>query len=587
MKRLLFGLAFTGGLAASVGATKHLVSADVVRGEIARAVAAAVGGPVRIEGDVKVEVFPTVKVRFENARVIADGDQRPIAEAKELSVGLEVLSLFVGRLNASDITLRDPVLRFDRSFTLDGFAPSRTALKAMRPSRIVVENGRVELADRDTGRVETLDGVAGSFYWPRVTSASHLTATFRWRGEAAAVAYQGLGPHALADGEAGETTLSVTTAAGRVRFDGKGLLADRLQLDGALDVAAEDLGRVAAWLGFPVTSGPVFRDFALSGRMRSLGFAATVADAHMRLDGNAGEGVISVRLDAPRPQVRGTLAYDSLDLGPYSAAGWAREWRDLPLVGNALAQIDLDLRLSANHVRAATLTTERVAATLLAKAGRFDAEIGEASLFGGSAGLILRGEALPDGLRVNGRLTGRAMAIPAIIEATGMPAAEDGRLSFTLEGEAAGTTLGALADDLRGRFLAEARQVVVKSLETAASGMRYLPIGLQNAGRVPTFERCVAEIEIGQRLATVRRLDADGANLSARLAGEARLGSGALALRGRIAMADRYTEFRAGTQPQRVEIPVRIGGTLARPTAAIVTADTRVEGEPDRQLPAR
>jgi hypothetical protein len=67
-----------------------------------------------------------------------------------------------------------------------------------------------------------------------------------------------------------------------------------------------------------------------------------------------------------------------------------------------------------------------------------------------------------------------------------------------------------------------------------------------------------------------RRLDADGAGLSARLTGEASIATGLLSLTGQMILPEK-TEARALPQ-RRVDLPIRIGGTLSEPVAAVVAA---------------
>ncbi|MEJ1161817.1 AsmA family protein [Prosthecomicrobium sp. N25] len=577
MKRLLFGLAFAGGFAASLAATKHLVPADVVRSELARTLSGLAGTSVALSGDADVSVFPVLKVRFRDLAVDrADGGGR-LASMRELAARLDVLPLLIGRVSVSEIALTAPSLRLDRALSLDGLAPAKAGLAALEPLRLTVEDGTLEIADPETGRRESLEGVNASFMWPRLASGASLETTFRWRGEPVAVALQGIGPRALAEGTPGSATFTLTSAPLRVAFDGKGLLLDRLQLDGVLRVSAADLGRAAAWLGRPAGSPGAFRDFSLDGRMRSLGLAATVSDARFGLDGNSGDGVLSVRLDAPRPQLRGTLAFESFDVGPYMAAFAGGRWRGLGLDQERLSGVDLDLRLSTSLLRAGGQEADKVAATLLAKDGRFDAEVGEASAFGGSLRLVLRGEAKPEGLRVAGRLTGADLMAGRLAAALGLPAIEDGRLAVSTEGEALGATLGGLVDAFSGRFHAEARHVVLRSADAAAVGgarVQTIAFSTPRTGRPQVFDKAVADAIVLDRVAHVHRLEADSAALSARLTGEASLATGSLSLSGQMTMPEQAGDIRSG--PPRRAVPVRIGGTLAKP----VTVSTGSGAQP-------
>jgi AsmA protein len=571
MKRLLFGLAFAGGFAASLAATKHLVPAEIVRAELAKTLSGLAGLPVTLSGPAEISVFPSLKVRFQDLAVRVATDGESLAEVRELAVRLDVLPLLIGRVSVSEISLSGPSIRLARALTLDGLVPGKAVLAGLEPARMTVEGGRVLLRDPASGQEERIDDVVASLIWPRPASGMSLETTFRWRGEAVAVALQGASPRSLAEGQASAASFTLTSAPLRLAFEGKGLLLDRLQLDGAIRIAAPDGGRVAAWFGAPAVAMTVLKDITLDGRMRSLGLAATISDARLALDGNRGDGVLSVRLDAPRPQVRGTLAFDSFDMGGYVAALSGGAWRSTPLDARRLASFDLDLRLSAAALRAGSVEAERIAATLLAKDGRFDAEIGEATVFGGAARAVIRGEAKPEGVRVSGRVTGSDLLAARLSGALGIASVEDGRLAVQTEGEAKGDTVGRLVDSFTGRIHAEARQIVIRNAEAAApGGLPVQKIAFSSSGpqRGSTFERAVADAIIVERVAHVHRLEAHNAAMTARLTGEASLANGNLSLAGQVSVPDGAAEVR-GQGPRR-SVPVRIGGTVFRPVAAVV-----------------
>lgn len=569
MKRLLFGLAFAGGFALSLLATKHLVPTDVVRGELTRTLSAYLGTSVDLTASAEVSVFPTLKVRFRDARFTSD-DGTLSAEMAALVVRLDVLPLLIGEVSVSEIALRDPVLRLSGNLDVAGLVPSRKTLSELSPARIVVANGRIEIAAPDRDAVERLDAVTASFVWPREKSGASLDAAFRWRGEPVTLALHGLGPRALSAGESGSVALTLTSAPLRVAFDGKGMIADMLQLDGAIEASSPDLAKAWRLFGRDLGSTELLRGFSIAGRMRSLGFAATLSDAAVAVDGNKGEGVVSVRLDAVRPQVRGTLALDTLDVTRYLARLSATDWRTVPTDRPALGKADLDLRLSASQVKAGAARLERVAATLLVKDGRVDAELGEATLAGGSVRAILRGEPKDDGLRTTGRLIIANAAAGGLATVIGLTGVEDGRLSLTLEGESSASDLDGLLAGIAGRFTAEGRAVSLKGMNAVASGARYLPIAQKTpvASGAATFDKVAMDGNLSGRLMQIRRIEADGAALAARLSGEASLATGLLSLRGQLSIPE------AGTKEttRRVTLPIRIGGTIAEPVTAIDTA---------------
>jgi AsmA protein len=570
MKRLLFGLAFASGLAVAAMAMKNLISTDAVGDEIARAFAAASGIQVLVSGQAEVDAFPALRVRYRDARLTREADRVTLADMQELSVRLDILPLFLGRLAISEVTLVRPSLRLETSRGFKTLFPSKAILSRLDPGRIVIEGGTVALVDPKAGRLEMIEAVSGTFSWTRLTGGASLTSNFRWRGEPVSLNAQGIGPRALADGETGNVTLTMVSEPIRASFDGKGVLMDSIQLDGGLSIDVPDLGRLSTWLGPAFDGRGALKNLGLQGRMRSLGYSATISDARLRFDGNVGEGVISARLDAQRPQVRGTLAFERMDVSPYRRALSAMDWRAIPLTQRVLSSLDLDLRVSVARTDMATTPISKIAATLLLKDGRFDAELGEAALLGGTASLLLRGEAKPTGLRVAARIVGTALSVPALGALAGATEGSGGTVALKVDGEASGETLGTLIDSFSARASADARQVVLRSADAVTDGIRLVQAAVTTSigSRPPTFERVSATADMSASALRIKQLTADGVSMSAQLAGEASLLNGQLALSGQIFVPDRAAAVPTG--PNRyLAAPIKIGGTLAAPTAEV------------------
>jgi AsmA protein len=586
MKRLLVGLAFAGGVAVSVLAVKQLVSTEAVKAELAEQLASYAGIPVAVKGTAEIDVFPALRVRYRDVEIRArDGDRFAVAES--VSVRLDILPLLVGRLSVAEVALDRPVLTLPGRFDWRDLIPARGLLTRVDPSRFVVTDGRLIATDA-AGRTETLDNLSATLLWPRAGSGASLSSTFRWRGEPVALAAQGNGPRDFAAGKTGALAFSLTSGPLRVGFDGKGLIVDMLQLDGALSVTVPDAERLAGWLGAETATHGALKQLSLEGRMRSLGYAATISNATLGADGNLGEGVLSIRVDTPRPQLRGTLAFETIDLATWTAALVKLDWPAMPLRRAELAAADLDLRVSVNRANAGTLRLDGIAATLLAKDGRFDAELGEVRLLGGSGSLLLRGETGSDGLKTTARASVANLSAQGLAALIGTTAISDGILSFTAEGEATGASVAAAVAGLNARIAADARSVALaKADPVTTSGTRYVPIAFRATGatRSATFERASADITIVGPTAFVRRLDAEGALMNARLSGEASLKTGVLSLGGELTMPPRPAD--AARPPLKVAFPVKIGGTLAKPVADIRAEDIIAEPSDPSAYPRR
>jgi AsmA protein len=113
----------------------------------------------------------------------------------------------------------------------------------------------------------------------------------------------------------------------------------------------------------------------------------SLANVNVELDGNTAEGVLTLSSGDHR-MVQGTLAADTLDLTPYVTgmrllAANERKWDQLPIALDGLADLNLDLRLSAASIKIANAQLGRTAVAANMRDGKLDVTIGESQAFGG------------------------------------------------------------------------------------------------------------------------------------------------------------------------------------------------------------
>ena len=119
------------------------------------------------------------------------------------------------------------------------------------------------------------------------------------------------------------------------------------------------------------------RPFCAAGAERASPAAwSSLSGVNVELDGNAAEGAITLSTDDHRT-VQGTLAADALDLTPYVSgirllAANERNWDQLPIALDGLADFNLDLRLSAASVKIANAQLGRTAVAANMRNGKLD-----------------------------------------------------------------------------------------------------------------------------------------------------------------------------------------------------------------------
>src|SRR5262249_28338914 len=135
-------------------------------------------------------------------------------------------------------------------------------------------------------------------------------------------------------------------------FDGYISYRPTLKMEGTVAADAASLRDMLLWAGQQPPPGGGLARFALKAQANVAGETVGLSKAHLELDGNVGEGVLTF---AGRHALQGTLATDSLDLTPYIStvrllSGGEHGWDNKPIAFTGLDGMDVDLRLSAARV---------------------------------------------------------------------------------------------------------------------------------------------------------------------------------------------------------------------------------------------
>lgn len=250
-------------------------------------------------------------------------------------------------------------------------------------------------------------------------------------------------------------------------IDGRLELDRGASLTGATaDITIPNLRSVARWLGHAWPSGSGLKDFNARGVLDWTGPTLSVSRGRYRLDGNEATGTLSLSVASDRPMIAGTLAFGAFDMTPLiqrddlasdgarsggagakgaASGGPARSLlaavksaTDLrwPLIGI----VDVDMRLSAEQVKAGPYEAGRAAASLSMRDGQLLFNLAEVLL--------------PDGAHGRGEFN-----------ITGSPSLPN----FALRGRVEDVELGNVAGIVAGQTFVRGRGHVVFDLATSGS----------------------------------------------------------------------------------------------------------------------
>jgi AsmA protein len=398
IKRLALAVATLAAVASCILViVPFLVPDDTVREAVKAEIRSVTGLDPVLRGGVAVSLFPTGNVSFEDVSL---GDNRTGAAAltaERLVARLRFFPFLSGRIEIAEVSLVRPaiaiVLSSDRSSNWSGHI--ETLARNLNPgneragsfSEIRIEDGTIVLRDEARNVVETLSNVELALAWPSISKSFAATGQFSWKDEPVNISASFTDFVAALKGDKSGLKIRLAAMPFKLAFDGYLSHRPTLRMEGTLAADAASLRDALRWTGQPVPPAGGFGRFALKAQANVAGGNVGLSGVNVELDGNTGEGVLTITSDG-RINLQGTLAAEGLDLSPYVSTmrlltSGERGWDTRPIALEGLDRLDVDMRLSAARVAIAKARLGRTAVTINVRAGNLTVAVGESQAFGG------------------------------------------------------------------------------------------------------------------------------------------------------------------------------------------------------------
>ena len=396
-------------------------SEPALRNEIARQIRRSTGLTLDTRARFTFALLPQPQIKIEDP-IFTDASGGVSLGAEYMKGSLRLLPLLAGRLEMARIALGRPSLRLDldigpelkagalRRVTEERLASDKAAkLDATRLGVVSLANGSAHIVSKAQAIDLRVDDINMVIDWRHIGSPFSLTGKANIRGAPTEAALWVARPGAMLRGEHSPVTLRLKNAALSLSTTGSLALGSRPQFSGRIVAAADslrdalDFGRLSAPLPSP------FRNVSLSGDAAITRNSASLANLNLSADGNDYEGALAWRLEEGRPLISGTLAANLLTLAPFLAeapplSGADGQWSREPLDLSELAQIDVDLRISAARARLGRLHAEDAALSVMLKNGRLEIGLAELKAYKGALKGRLTAQAAPGGVECRATL---------------------------------------------------------------------------------------------------------------------------------------------------------------------------------------
>lgn len=348
-----------------------LISSTVVRESMERAVAEWTGHDVEIDGtpDIRFWPEPRITLREITIRKQAEDGERVLGRVARLSASFDLLQALVGQPEFKDFRLTDPEIyvlreadgRLDwandgllsravRDVQPDGSGQVLAADDDARMGDVRISNGLFEVSDIVSGRITRLQSINGTLDWPWLSRRLELKADANFNGKALTLDMSSTQPLLLLSGKSGNLSGTMTSVLFHGQFQGVANLAANAFLSGDAELTVPDLAAAMNWAGMNFTGVERLKSFSLKTRLVTNDSILRFDNLSLGLNDAKATGILDLMLLPDRPaRLTGTLAFDRMDLSAALAAIAPRALGDTSRTSGQLADLELDLRLSAQQ----------------------------------------------------------------------------------------------------------------------------------------------------------------------------------------------------------------------------------------------
>lgn len=431
MKKILIGiLIFIILIAAIAGVLLLMIPAESFKVEILRHIERVTGRQVRIDGPVKLSVFPTLALEAHEVGIgnPAWAGKTEMITAKRMDVGVRLMPLLSKRLEMTGFTLESPTVHLIKQGNRANWQFGDSAQAKPEPAKspeaegmeipqlilsaITVNDGRFSYTDMTTKKSYVLQNVDVTLDVSTLDDPVDLTASGEMDGKMLKLDAKLESPSAALAGTPSTTTLDAKIGDATWEWDGKLALLPRASGSGRGSFKVSDLKQ---WLPAETASSPVIpASLSFTGitniEQTSKVTTLTIKDGVVNADDLQAMLNLDVRLGGRVPAIQGSIAFDELNLDPYlpeskgnetaANGGDAKEpqaitWSSTPIDVSALKALQANLKITAKELQARKTTLQPFDATISLKDGLLKLLLAQTSFYGGS----LAGSATVDGRR--------------------------------------------------------------------------------------------------------------------------------------------------------------------------------------------
>ena len=404
LRNVLIAVGLLLALLGLVLALPYLVPVETYRGRIETAAATATGRPLKIEGPLRLTVFPHLGLKAQQVTLanVPGGRASVMLAVGDINLSLQLLPLFEGRLALDKITLNQPTIalevdpagnpnwKFGKDNAHGNSAkkgtltlPSGTAFNG-----IEVSDGRVTYDNAKTHTHRAVEHVNLKLDITTIDRPVRLVGDLLLAERK--IAFEGQLATLKTFLGSGTTRFGLAVSSELMKADFNGQMLADGSTDGRFQLTSPSLRDLSGWLGQTLPSGGL-GPLALSSRIVNKDKITRFEGLKVSLDQQNMTGTLTIDGSQKIPRLDGALVADRLDFNPYlqggvgqatgpKEPGWSRDKISFAL----LKTFNGKLAFATGSLTAQSLHLGRTSIRLDVEDGVLHADLDQISLYGGS-----------------------------------------------------------------------------------------------------------------------------------------------------------------------------------------------------------
>lgn len=415
-------------------ALPSLIPADRIQSEVVAGVKNATGRDLSIQGKVSVSVFPSLSVQVGNVALANPPgySTKDLIRLGAVDVRLKLMPLLGGKVEVDSFVLVDPVitLETDRqgkgNWVFDSPAEPKSAPAAkpadkaadkpaaapsgpsdIRLGDVRITGGKLTQIDGKTGVRQEVSDINLQVALKSLSEPLSAKGSLVWNAKKIELNLGVASLKALMDGQSSALDIAVVSEPVKLGLKGNATGGAKPGVDGMLELSVPSIRNLAAWAGSPITmAGNGLGPLAISGKLAAGPTQIAFTQANIAIDAIKAKGDVTVNTGGPKPNIKGRLDVDMLDVNPYlppegapakggdgkpaTGGGGAQPakaqqgWSDDPIDASGLKAADLDFSLSCAGILVKKIKVGKSALRLVIKDGRLTADLTELALYQGA-----------------------------------------------------------------------------------------------------------------------------------------------------------------------------------------------------------